>query len=379
MDERKIQLFVPTFRTQECLEQIRECLDKGWTGLGFKTVQMEEAWKKYTGLPHAHYLNSATVGLDLAVNILKEQNGWDDGDEIISTPMTFVSTNHAVLYNNMKVVFADVDEYLCLDPKSVEERISEKTKAVIFVGLGGNTGRYAEVAKICKAHGLKLILDAAHMAGTRYTDGRLPGTDADVIVYSFQAVKNCPTGDSGMICFKDAENDEIVRKKSWLGINKDTFARSAGGGAYKWKYDVEYLGHKDHGNSIMASIGLVSLKYLDKDNAYRRTVASWYDTAFSDCGNVRAVPCAPDCESSRHLYQILVDNRDELLLTLNDVGVFPGVHYRDNTEYKMYAYAKGTCPHSLYASEHTLSLPMHMRLTRDDVMYVAEMVKKYAK
>ena len=140
MEERKIQLFVPTFRTQECLEQIRECLDKGWTGLGFKTVQMEEAWKKYTGLPHAHYLNSATVGLDLAVNILKEQNGWDDGDEIISTPMTFVSTNHAVLYNNMKVVFADVDEYLCLDPKSVEERISEKTKAVIFVGLGGNTG-----------------------------------------------------------------------------------------------------------------------------------------------------------------------------------------------------------------------------------------------
>lgn len=379
MEERKIQLFVPTFRTQECLEQIRECLDKGWTGLGFKTVQMEEAWKKYTGLPHAHYLNSATVGLDLAVNILKEQNGWDDGDEIISTPMTFVSTNHAVLYNNMKVVFADVDEYLCLDPKSVEERISEKTKAVIFVGLGGNTGRYAEVAKICKAHGLKLILDAAHMAGTRYTDGRLPGTDADVIVYSFQAVKNCPTGDSGMICFKDAENDEIVRKKSWLGINKDTFARSAGGGAYKWKYDVEYLGHKDHGNSIMASIGLVSLKYLDKDNAYRRTVASWYDTAFADCGNVRAVPCAPDCESSRHLYQILVDNRDELLPALNDVGVFPGVHYRDNTEYKMYAYAKGTCPHSLYASEHTLSLPMHMRLTRDDVMYVAEMVKKYAK
>ena len=379
MEERKIQLFVPTFRTQECLEQIRECLDKGWTGLGFKTDQMEEAWKKYTGLPHAHYLNSATVGLDLAVNILKEQNGWDDGDEIISTPMTFISTNHAVLYNNMKVVFADVDEYLCLDPKSVEERISEKTKAVIFVGLGGNTGRYAEVAKICKAHGLKLILDAAHMAGTRYTDGRLPGTDADVIVYSFQAVKNCPTGDSGMICFKDAENDEIVRKKSWLGINKDTFARSAGGGAYKWKYDVEYLGHKDHGNSIMASIGLVSLKYLDKDNAYRRTVASWYDTAFADCGNVRVVPCAPDCESSRHLYQILVDNRDELLLALNDVGVFPGVHYRDNTEYKMYAYAKGTCPHSLYASEHTLSLPMHMRLTRDDVMYVAEMVKKYAK
>ena len=376
---KQIQLFVPTFRTEECLEEIRECLEKGWTGLGFKTIQLEEKWKEYTGLPHAHYLNSATVGLDLAVNVLKEQNGWQDGDEIISTPMTFVSTNHAILYNKMKVVFADVDEYLCLDPKSVEERITAKTKAVMFVGLGGNTGRYADIAKICKERGLKLILDAAHMAGTRYTDGSLPGTDADVIIYSYQAVKNCPTGDSGMICFKDAENDEIVRKKSWLGINKDTFARSAGGGAYKWKYDVEYVGHKDHGNSIMASIGLVSLKYLDRDNAYRRTMAGWYDAAFENCNKVRSIPCVPNCESSRHLYQILVENRDELLLSLNEVGIFPGVHYRDNTEYKMYAYAKGTCPNSLYASEHTLSLPLHMRLTYDDVMYVAEMVKKYAK
>ncbi len=376
---KQIQLFVPTFRTEECLEEIRECLEKGWTGLGFKTIQLEEKWKEYTGLPHAHYLNSATVGLDLAVNVLKEQNGWQDGDEIISTPMTFVSTNHAILYNKMKVVFADVDEYLCLDPKSVEERITAKTKAVMFVGLGGNTRRYADIAKICKERGLKLILDAAHMAGTRYTDGSLPGTDADVIIYSYQAVKNCPTGDSGMICFKDAENDEIVRKKSWLGINKDTFARSAGGGAYKWKYDVEYIGHKDHGNSIMASIGLVSLKYLDRDNAYRRTMAGWYDAAFENCNKVRSIPCAPNCESSRHLYQILVENRDELLLSLNEVGIFPGVHYRDNTEYKMYAYAKGTCPNSLHASEHTLSLPLHMRLTHDDVTYVAEMVKKYAK
>lgn len=129
----------------------------------------------------------------------------------------------------------------------------------------------------------------------------------------------------------------------------------------------------------MASIGLVSLKYLDRDNAYRRTMAGWYDAAFENCNKVRSIPCAPNCESSRHLYQILVENRDELLHELNEVGIFPGVHYRDNTEYKMYAYAKGTCPNSLYASEHTLSLPLHMRLTYDDVMYVAEMVKKYAK
>lgn len=377
MAQKNIQLFVPTFRTEECLSEIRECLEKGWTGLGFKTVEFEQAWKDYTGLPNAHFLNSETVGLDMAVDILKSELGWNDDDEIISTPLTFVSTNHAILYNNMKVVFADVDKYLCLDPKSVEERITSKTRAVLFVGLGGNTGQWPEIVRICKEHDLKLILDAAHMAGTRL-NGKIPGSEADVVLYSFQAVKNCPTGDSGMICFKEAAYDEIARKKAWLGINKDTYARTAGGGAYKWKYDVEYVGHKNHGNSIMASLALISLKYLDRDNAFRRTVAGWYTDAFKGCDKVKIVPVASGCESSRHLYQILIENRDELLLALNECGIFPGVHYRDNTEYRMYSYAKGTCPESLYASEHTLSLPMHMRLTYDDVMYVADMVKKYA-
>ena len=378
MTDKNIQLFVPTFRTRECLAEIEECLEKGWTGLGFKTVEFERAWMEYAGLPHAHFLNSETVGLDMAVDILKEQLKWHDGDEIISTPLTFVSTNHAILYNNMKVVFADVDEYLCLDPKSVEERITPKTRAVMYVGLGGNTGRLNEIVRICRKHGLKLILDAAHMAGTRLK-GEIPGKEADVVLYSFQAVKNCPTGDSGMICFKNAEFDEIARKKAWLGINKDTYARTSGGGAYKWKYDVEYVGRKNHGNSIMAAIALVSLKYLDRDNAFRRTVAGWYEAAFKGAQNVKIVPIAPDCESSRHLFQILVENRDELLFALNECGIFPGVHYRDNIEYRMYSYAEGTCPNARYASDHVLSLPMHMRLTHDDVMYVADMVKKYAR
>src|SRR5881394_596340 len=118
MSDTPIHLFVPSFRVDECLAGIRECLEKGWTGLGFKTVEFEAAWAAYTGLPHAHFLNSATAGLHLAVKLLKEQHGWADGDEIITTPLTFVSTNHAILYERMRPVFADVDEYLCLDPAS---------------------------------------------------------------------------------------------------------------------------------------------------------------------------------------------------------------------------------------------------------------------
>ena len=375
-----IQLFKPTFRTEECLEEIRECLDKGWTGLGFKTVELEDKWNEYTGHKYSHFLSSATVGLHLAVEILKKENGWDDGDEIITTPETFVSTNHAIAYEKMVARFADIDEYLCLDPKAVEAKITDKTRAVIFVGLGGSVGRLEEVIEVCKKHNLKLILDAAHMAGTRI-NGVFPGTleGVDVAVYSYQAVKNMPTGDSGMICFKEARYDEICRKMAWLGINKDTYARSTDKGTYKWKYDVEYLGYKDHGNSIMASIGLVSLKYLDRDNAYRRTICSWYDQLFEGHPNIKPIPVPYADECSRHLYIIEVEDREGLMQALNEADIYPGVHYRDNTEYEMYSYDHGTCPNSHRITNRIISLPLHMQLTRADVEYICKVVLDFVK
>ncbi len=371
MTMEPINLFVPTFRIEETLLEIRECLEKGWTGLGFKTVEFEEAWNRYTGLSHGHFVNSATSGLHLALRLLKEDEGWNEGDEIISTPLTFVSTNHVILYENLRPIFADVDEYLCLDPHSVEEKITPRTRAVIFVGLGGNTGRLEEIAGLCKDRGLKLILDAAHMAGT-YWQGRHVGSEADVSVFSFQAVKNLPTADSGMICFKEARLDNEVRKWTWLGIDKDTFSRTLGKGTYKWHYDVAHEGFKYHGNSIIAAMGLVALKYLDQDNAYRRQISAWYDDRLQSESKIQRIPVAPGCLSSRHLYQILVDHRDEVILALNDEKIYPGVHYRDNTFYQMYESGRGTCPHSLKASERIISLPIHLRLTYQDVQRVCD-------
>lgn len=365
-----IQLFQPTFRVEECLAQIRECLEVGWTGIGFKTNQMETAWKEYTGLPHAHFLNSATSGLHLALQLLKDKYGWADGDEVITTPLTFVSTNHAILYANLKPIFADVDEYLCLDPQSVAERITERTRAILFVGLGGNSGRLDEITELACERDLRLVLDAAHMAGTRIR-GRHVGAEADAAVFSYQAVKNLPTADAGMICFDDAELDAEVRKWTWLGINKDTFSRTVSTGAYKWYYDVEYPGFKYHGNSIMAAIGLVSLKYLDQDNAYRRQICDWYTALLGDYPGIEIVPTAPGCESSRHLFQIQVDRRDEVMAALNSVGIYPGVHYRDNTLYRMFA--GGTpCPEAFRANNRLMSLPLHIRLTRRQVERICD-------
>lgn len=375
---KPIQLFVPTFEIDSCLEEIRECLEKGWTGLGFKTVQFEERWKEYTGLKHAHFLNSATSGLNLAFDILSEQNNWDENAEVITTPLTFISTNHAILLSGLKPVFADVDDTLCLSPKSIEHCITENTKAVLYVGIGGNTGHYQEVVDICQKHNLKLILDAAHMAGTRL-NGKIPGSEADVVVYSFQAVKNLPTADSGMICFKEQTFDNIARKKTWLGINKDTYVRTNSQSTYKWRYDVEYVGHKYHGNSIMASIAIAQLSVLDRDNAYRRQMAAWYEAGFQPYKNkVKLITLPENCESSRHLFQIVVENRDEVMLALNQQEIYPGVHYVDNTEYKMYRYAEGTCPNARYYSNHIISLPMHMQLTYEDVQRIIKAVTEAA-
>ena len=373
-----IQLFVPSFRIDECLKGIRECLEKGWTGAGFKTVEFEQAWKQYAGLSHAHFLSSNTVGLHLALHILKSKLGWADDDEVITTPLTFVSTNHAILHSRLRPVFADVDDFLCLDPSSVSARITSKTRAVMFVGLGGNTGQYDKIVDICRQRGLKLILDAAHMAGTR-VGGSQVGPEPDAVVFSFQAVKNLPTADSGMICFKDREDDERARKLTWLGIDRDTYTRTASQGAYKWMYEVEEVGFKYNGNSIMASMGLAQLKWLDPDNSYRRQLAAWYHARLAGHDSVRIVEVAHGCESATHLFQVRVNHRDAVMLALNEHQIYPGVHYRDNTEYEMYSYAAGSCSNAARASREVISLPLHMNLSRNEVNMVSDLLLHYAK
>jgi dTDP-4-amino-4,6-dideoxygalactose transaminase len=375
MDAQPIHLFSPHYRVEECVDEVRECLTEGWTGWGAKCIEMEQAWRDYSGFRYAHFLNSATAGLHLAMKIFKKADGWRDGDEVITTPLTFPSTNHAVLYENLKPVFADVDEFLCLDPKSVLERISPRTRAVAFVGLGGNAGRYQEVRRICGDHGLRLIVDAAHMAGTR-EGGRHAGLDADASVFSFHAVKNLPTADSGMVCFQDEKFDLEARRWSWLGIDKDTYARTREDGSYSWIYEVDRTGYKYQGNSIMAALGLVGVRYLEVDNETRRQIALWYDKYLLDAPGVSVVPMAPGIIPSRHLYQVQVGRRNEVMADMNGDNIFPGVHYRASTDYPMYTYGSGTCPRAELASERIISLPVHPRLTHEDVSRVADSLRR---
>jgi len=371
-----IQVLKPKFHVEECLDAVRECLEKGWTGMGFKTVEMEEEWKKYTGHKYAYYLNSNTVGLHLAVKILKMNNGWNDGDEIISSPITFVSTNLAIAYENMTPVFADVDEYLCIDPVDVEKKITNKTRAVIFVGYGGRVGQLDKIIEICKKHNLKLILDAAHMSGTK-VNGVFPGTwdGVDVTVYSYQAVKNLATGDSGMICWADEKSAEMTKALAWCGINKDTYARS-NKGTYAWKYDVDYIGYKYNGNAIMAAIALTQLKYLDEENARRREIVAMYNDGFKNNSKIKIIPAPYADECSYHLYELVVPDREDLLNKLSAKGINCGVHYRDNTEYSVFAHGDGQAPKAREISQHLITMPLHMWLTDEDVKLIIDSVNE---
>ena len=358
---KNIQVLKPKFRVDECLSEIKECLNLGWTGMGYKTIEFEKQWKTYTGLNNAHFLNSASSGLHLAVKILKEKYDWQDDDEIITTPFTFISTNHSIIYESLKPCFADIDDSLNLNPQSVKGKINDKTRAIIFVGMGGNTKNLTEIINIARENNLIIILDAAHMSGS-YINSRHVGFDVDVSIFSFQAVKNLPTADSGMICFNNEDDDKKARELSWLGINKDTFARSTSS-SYKWDYSVNNVGFKYHGNSIMAALGIVGLRYLDEDNQYRRDLASRYINNLN--GKVDFIMHDSD-QSSRHLFQVVVNCREKLIEYLSTNKIFVGVHYRQNTDYDIF-YTKSKLPKSEYFSKHILSLPLHLELSLEDV------------
>ena len=364
-----IQMFRPVYDVEACISNIRDCLEKGWTGKGYKTIEFEEAWKQYTGLSNAHFLTTGTAALNLAVETLKEEYGWQDGDEIISTPLTFVATNNSILYSRLIPVFTDVDNTLCLDPDSVLQRITEKTRAVIFVGLGGNIGRYYQIVEICKKYGLKLILDAAHMAGTR-VNGIMPGQEADAVAFSFHVTKNLSTAESGMLCFQDEKLDQIVRNKSFNGISKPIGNPDPKLGGY----DVRYLADAYNGNSIMASIALAQLPHLDKENEIRRRIAAEYDKAFLHNDKISLVHIPKDCESARWLYQIIVDDRDGLMAYLKSVGIDCGVHYPVNTLYKMYQNQYGNCRKAEWYSTHLISLPLNTVLEDEDISLIIRSV-----
>lgn len=363
-----MQLFKPNI-SEDAIKAVTKVLRSGWIGLGPKTKEFEDKFAKYVGAKYAIALNSCTAALHLALII----SGINEDDEVITTPLTFVSTNHVIKYLRAVPVFADIDpRTYCIDPKSIERMITKKTKAIIAMHYGGHPCDLVKIYNIAKKYNLEVIEDAAHACGSSY-EGKKIGSFG-LTCFSFHAVKNLPVGDGGMITTNDEKKYKRFKRLRWLGIDKDTYTRTDQDdkkpGAYAWKYDVPDLGYKYHMNDITAAIGIEQLKLLEEQNAYRRKLAAIYNNELNHRDIIALPYVSSKVITSQHLYVIQVRRREDLIKKLKINDISPGVHYIPNNIFPMYKNYRAEVSNAMEVSKNILSLPMHTLLSSEDVMKV---------
>ena len=367
MPERaRIQLFRPAIR-DEAATAVGDVLRSGWLGLGPRTREFEAAFARAVGAPHCVALNSCTTALQLGLRVLDLPHGA----EVVSTPLTFVSANQVILQEGLTPVFADVQPATgCVEPESIRERITERSGAIMVMHYGGMPCDLDEIYALARAHGLAVIEDCAHACGASYR-GRPVGSHGDLHAFSFQAVKNLPVGDGGALTVASAEIDARLRRLRWFGITSSTFDRSEGG-AYRWDYDVAELGVKGAMNDLAAAIGLVQLAVLDADNERRREIAGRYRSGLAGLPGLELLREHDDRVSSRHLFCVLAERRDDLVDRLAANGIETGVHFRPSYTYPMFASEPLPGVESFW--RRVISLPLHLGLADGDVDRVIDVI-----
>ena len=371
-----IPVFKPSYGEEE-LDALREPFRTGWLGLGPKTKEFEDRFAEFIGVPHATGVNSATAALHLALMI-----AGVEGKEVITTSMTFVSTNHAILYNNGIPVFADIEpDTLNIDPDDIKRKITDQTRAIVVIHYGGHACDMSSIMELAEKHNLIVVEDCAHACGGMYKDQML-GSIGHFGCYSFHAVKNLATGDGGMVTTKSAESDAKLRKMRWLGITRGTWDRSEREG-YAWEYDVEDVGLKCHMNDITAAIGLVQLAKLEKMNNRRRYLAKRYTNMLADVRWIETPVEKEYAHSAWHNYVIKVadpNNRNTLINHLKEKGISTGVHYIPNHFYRMYQpYVKGSLPVVEAVWRRLITLPLFPDLTDEQQNMIVEEIRNYKK
>ncbi len=376
MIKKHIPLFRPSYDHRE-LDSLKEPFEKGWIGLGPKTKEFEDKFAAFVGSTHAVAVNSATSGLHLALSLFNIK-----GKEVITTSLTFVSTNHAILYEQGIPVFCDIErDTLNMDAKKIEALITPKTVGIICVDYGGHACDMDKIMAIAKKHNLFVIEDAAHACGSMYKKKRV-GNVADITSFSFHAVKNLAMGDGGMLTFNNAEWDAILRRRRWLGISKSTYERNIVNKGYHWQYDVEELGYKYHMNDINACLGLVQLSKLEKANDKRRSIAAMYDKELKEVKWLTLPVEKPYTRTVRHNYAVRIHDpklRSEFIGYMMDNNIATGVHYSPNHQFKMYRKYKADVPVTESEWQKIVLLPVFPGLTTTEQKYVIKTIKNFKK
>ncbi len=349
----------------ELLEKFSQALDKTAFCLGPEVEAFEREFAAYSGSTHGVGMNSGTSALHLALLAL----GVKPGDEVVTTPYTFVATAWAISYCGAKPVFADIAPgTFLIDPAAVKAAITPKTKAVIGVHLYGQPFDLEPMLDVCKQKGLPLVEDAAQAHGALYK-GQKVGSFGDIAAFSFYPSKNLGAcGEAGMAVTKDAKLAASMRALREHGSVKRYYHDTVG-----FNYRMEGL----QGCALR-----VKLPHLDGWNARRQALAKLYDTLLEGSA-VERPRVSPDRTHVYHLYVVRHKRRDELSAALRAQGIGSGMHYplplHLQQAYAELGLKEGSFSHAEAASRECLSLPLFPELTDEQVKTVAQAVIKWGK
>ncbi len=376
---------VPFYRLELDRNEIEEVIDtlkSGWIGTGPKTIEFEKRVKDFIGSKYAVALNSCTAGLHLALLLYNVK----EGDEVITTPLTFSATANVIVNVGATPVFADVDRTTGnISPQKIEEAITERTKAVIPVHLYGMPCDMDRIMDISRKYNLKVVEDAAHAFGSIYK-GKKIGTIGDITSFSFYVTKNITTAEGGILTTGD---EELATKAQILrlhGLSRDAWKRYIE--EETRHYEVVLPGFKYNMTDIQASIGLHQLAKFEYLQKRREEIWRQYDEAFSTMEEIELLKSdeREGTYHARHLYTILLKlekitgTREEFVRMLNQEGVGTGIHFIALHLHKFYkekyGFKRGMFPNAEYISNRTISLPFYPYMKDGEVEYVIRSVKK---
>ena len=361
------------------INEVVRVLKSDWLTQGSKIKEFEDALCKYTGAKYAVAVSSGTAALHAAIYAI----GINQGDEVIVPAISFAASANCVVFQGGKPVFVDVQsDTLLLDPAKVEDKITDKTKAIIAVDYAGHPCDYDELREIATRNNLFLIDDACHALGGSYKNRRV-GSIADLNIFSFHPVKHITTGEGGMITTDNPSFAEKMRVFRNHGITTDHHQREAQG---SWYYEMVDLGYNYRLTDFQCALGMSQLKKLPQWIARRQEIARYYDKAFSEIEEVTPLKVRPEVVHAYHLYVVRFDterikkDRGTIFQSLRDKGIGVNVHYIPIHLHPFYRKTFGTgsglCPVAENAYQHILSLPMFHGLGNADVEKVIEAVKE---
>lgn len=370
MRETFLPFSTPSLGDEE-INEVVDSLRSGWITTGPKVKRFEDAFKAYIGAPFAVPLSSATAGLHLTLLALKIK----EGDEIITTPMTFASTVSMIILAGGTPVLADIEPgTLNIDVTKVAEKITPRTRAVIPVHFAGQSCDLDPLFSLARQHNLTIIEDAAHAAGTEYK-GRKVGSFDSVSIFSFHPNKNITTGEGGMVCTPDEVLAEEISLLKFHGMSREAWKRFAASGTPN--YDIMLPGYKYNMMDIQAAIGLHQLPRLDGFIDRRKEIAEQYNAAFADLPELALPSYAPyQQRHAWHLYtplirtELLTIDRDRFMTELKELNIGSGLHYKAIHHHSWYRenlpVADTELPNASYASDRILSLPLFPGMSDQD-------------